>query len=212
VVVAGTRYWRDDLTLFQRAMSLSERNPTTHFDLGVSLALRERYDEAIAHLRRATELDPNYADAWSALGRAQDARGQRALGLASCARAVAISPDDPRFVNDLGSMQFQAGKYAEAAQSFRRVLELRPRHSYARFNLALCLYQQSDFDGTVHELNELPDKDRDFPNAWFFLAESESRRGNADAAARAAAHFLTLHDANDAMAAQAKKLAAGVAP
>src|SRR4029453_2972577 len=96
----------------------------------------------------------------------------------------------------------------EAAQSFRRVLELRPRHAYARFNLGLCLYQQSDFEGAIREFNEIPNKDVDFPNAWFFLAESESRRGNTGAAAQAATHFLSVHATEDALAARAREIAA----
>jgi tetratricopeptide (TPR) repeat protein len=206
--VMGTLDWRNDLVLFQKAVAVADNNPVAHFDLGVSLGQRGRHQEALAEFRRATELNPDYADAWSAMGRAEDELGQHALGLEHCARAVEIDPYDARFVNDLGMMQFQARQYTAAAQSFRRALELRPRHSHARFNLGLTLYQLLDFDGAAREFAAVENKDTDFPNAYFFLAESELRRGNREEAARAAARFLALHPGDDALTARAKEIAA----
>ena len=207
--VMGTLVWKDDLILYKRAVAMSGDNPTSHFDLGVSLGQRGRLQEALVEFRRATELAPEYADAWSAMGRAEDELGQHALGLEHCTRAMEIAPDDVRFVNDLGMMQVRARQYAAAAKSFRHVLELRPRHSYARFNLGLVLYQQSDFEGAIREFSALPNKDDDFPNAWFFLAECQLRMGNTAEAATAAAHFLSIHTEDDAMATQARKIANG---
>jgi tetratricopeptide (TPR) repeat protein len=205
--VMGTLDWKDDLILFSKAVALSDESPAAHFDYGVSLAERGRLQEALVELRRATELSPDYADAWSAMGRAEDKLGQHALGLEHCARAVECAPDDARFLNDLGMMQFQARQYAAAAQSFQRVLELRPRHDHARFNLGLALYQQRDFDGAVRAFTAIANKDTDFVNAWFFLAECEVQRGNRAAASQDASHFLSIHTADDAMAARAREIA-----
>ena len=38
--------------------------------IGKGLASEKRYDEAVVHLRRATELEPHYAEAWWNLGAA----------------------------------------------------------------------------------------------------------------------------------------------
>ncbi|HET6349609.1 MAG TPA: tetratricopeptide repeat protein [Candidatus Krumholzibacteria bacterium] len=209
--VTGTRVWKDDFILFKKAVAMAPSNPTAHFDLGVSLGQRGRLEEAQAELEHATQLDPNYADAWSALGRTENELGRHVEGLEHCTRAVQLAPDDARFVNDLGMMQFQTGHFADAAHSFRRVLELRPRHAYARFNLGLALYQQSDFEGAIEQFDALPNKDRDFPKAWFFLAECQMRTGNTTDAAASATHFLSLNPPDDAMAAQARKIAAGTA-
>lgn len=205
--VMGTLDWKNELTLYTKAVKRSPQSPVAHFNLGLSLGQAGRDQEALAEFRRATELQPNYADAWSAMGRAEDTLGQHAPGLEHCARAVEINPDDTRFLNDLGMMQVRAGEYAAAAQSFRRVLELRPQHSYARFNLGIALYQQGDFAGAIQEFNALPHKDSDFPNAWFFLAECQTRTGDKAAAATSAAHFLSIHTADDAIAARARAIA-----
>jgi Flp pilus assembly protein TadD len=207
--VMGTSAWKDDLTLFEKAVTMSPDNPTAHFDYGVSLAQRARYEEALVEFQRATDLNPVYPDAWSAMGLAEDQLGSTAEGLKHVERAVALDPGDARFMNDLGTMQFKTRQYADAAQTFRRVLELRPRHDHARFNLGLALYQQSDFAGAIHAFDEIANKDADFPNAWFFLAQCHRRTGNHAEAARAARHFLSVHTQNDGLAADARKIAAG---
>jgi tetratricopeptide (TPR) repeat protein len=207
--VTGILTWRDDLTLFERTVAISGDNARAHGNLGVSLFGRGRYDEALAEFQKSVELNPEYAPAWEELGRTEDKLGRHPEALEHVRRSVELMPDNAMFMNSLGMMQFQARQYDDAARSFRRVLELRPRHTHARFNLALALYQQSDFEGAVHELNALANKDQDFPNAWFFLAECQMRMGRKDDAAQSAAHFLTLHTADDAVAAQARKIANG---
>jgi tetratricopeptide (TPR) repeat protein len=204
--VTGTQVWKSDIALYTRAVELAPQNPRAHFDLGVTLGEMGRLDEALAQFHRATELDANYAPAWSAMGRTEDMLGHPAQGLEHCARAVALAPDDPLFNNDLGTMQFRAHDWAGAAQSFRRVVELRPRQWHARFNLGLALYQQHDLDGAIRELSAVADKDPQFVNAWFFIAEAETLRGNRDAAVRAATKFLSLHSTDDAMASRARAI------
>jgi predicted Zn-dependent protease len=44
------------------------RAPPTHYELGMSLADTGRVDDAVAALKWATEIDPEYAEAWRALG------------------------------------------------------------------------------------------------------------------------------------------------
>lgn len=210
--VAGTLYWKDDLILFGRAVEVSPDSPTAHFDYGSSLGARGRLEEALVEYQRATELAPGYADAWSLMGRTEEQLGRRELALEHCRRGVELNPEDARLVNDLGMIQARAGQYADAAESFQKVLELRPRHGYARFNLAIALYQLKDFEGAIRELDMLPNKDVDFPNAWFFLAECQMRVGRKAEASAAAMRFLSLHTEDDALAAQARKIAGTIEP
>jgi len=206
--VARTFDWKDELTLFQKTVAVSGDNARARASLGGSLFARGRYEEALAEFRRATELNPSYAPGWSGLARTAGKLGQVDEALEDMQTAVNLDPNNALFYHNLGVLQFQARRYAEAAESFRRALELRPRHFHARFNLGLALYQQSDFSGAVRELTALENKDTDFVNAWFFIAESEARRGHQEEAARAATHFLSLHHADDAMTARAREIAA----
>ena len=77
-------------------------------------------------------------------------------------------------------------------------------NSYARELEGFYVARRPD---VVRELTALENKDSDFVNAWFFLAEAEHQLGDAQKAARDAAHFLTLHTTDDALASRARELA-----
>ena len=207
--VTRTFDWKDELTLFQKTVETSGDNARARGNLGVSLYQRERYQEAMEQFQRAVELNPEYAPAWNGMGRTEEKMGHVTEALQHVAHAVELAPDNATLWNSLGHMQFVNRQWAAAADSFKRVLELRPNHLWARFNLGLSYYQLSDFDGAVRELSAVVDKDPEFVNGWFFIADSESRRGNPAAAAQAATKFLSLHTTDDAIATQARRIAAG---
>jgi tetratricopeptide (TPR) repeat protein len=60
---AQVGYWRDDVTLFGRAVSVTDGNATMHYNLANALRIRRDLDEAIYHYERALAADPGYAQA-----------------------------------------------------------------------------------------------------------------------------------------------------
>ncbi|HET6349608.1 MAG TPA: tetratricopeptide repeat protein, partial [Candidatus Krumholzibacteria bacterium] len=206
--VVGTRDWKDDLTLFTRTVALSGNNARARASLGGSLYNLGRYDDALNQYHFAVRLNPSYALGWSGLARTEGKLGHMQEALNDMQRAIDIEPESATYYHSLGLLQFQARDYMSAIGSFRTALQLRPRHLQARFNLGLALYQIGDFGGAVREFTALENKDTDFPNAYFFTAESEVRRGNADAAVEAARHFLAVHTGDDALTTRARQIVA----
>jgi len=209
--VMRTADWKDELTLFQKSVAASPNNARARASLGSTLYDLERYDEALNEFRFAVRVNPSYAPGWSGLARTEGKLGHVNEALDAIQNAIDLDPDNAVYYNSLGMLQFQVRDYMNAVGSFRQVLQLRPRHLHARFNLGLALYQLGDFEGAVKEFTELDNKDGDFQNAWFFLAESQLRAGNAEAAAESARHFLAVHSQNDAMASRAREIAGGTA-
>jgi tetratricopeptide (TPR) repeat protein len=68
--------------LLRRAVALDPGLAKGFLELGILLSDQERYKEAIVHLRRATELDPNQPQAHYRLGQAYQRTGQPALAAA----------------------------------------------------------------------------------------------------------------------------------
>ncbi|HXS09753.1 MAG TPA: tetratricopeptide repeat protein [Candidatus Krumholzibacteria bacterium] len=209
--VTRTADWKDELTLFQKSVAASPDNARARASLGSTLYDLERYDEALNEFRHAVRVNPSYAPGWSGLARTEGKLGHLKEAMDAINNALDIDPDNAVYYNSLGMLQFQARDYMNAVGSFREVLQIRPRHLHARFNLGLALYQLGDFEGAVKEFTELENKDGDFQNAWFFLAESQLRAGNAEAAAESARHFLAVHSQDDAMASRAREIAGGTA-
>ena len=64
-----------------------------HSNLGITQFEAEQFDAAVTSLRRALEIDPDFAIAHSNLGVALKELGQHDAAVASCRRALEIKPD-----------------------------------------------------------------------------------------------------------------------
>jgi predicted Zn-dependent protease len=89
------------------------------------------------------------ADDGSAYGLYQ--RGLQLLGRGSAAaaaqlleRAAAAEPQSRSVLEALARAQFDAGRYADAAGNFRRIVEASPADDYAQFGLGLALARTGD--------------------------------------------------------------------
>ena len=204
--VARSLDWKDERTLFSKTVETSGDSARARTSLGASLYKEGKVEQALQEFVKATELNPSYAPGWSGRARAEGDLGRIDEALEHIAVAIELDPDDALLYHHLGVLQFRAREYNKAAESFRHALDIQPRHAHARFNLGLALYQVGDFDGAVREFGQLENKDIDFPNAWLFIAESETRRGNTPAAAEAARRFLAVYDTDDALAARAREI------
>jgi tetratricopeptide (TPR) repeat protein len=105
--------------------------------LGVAL-LRQGKD-ALAALRRTTELMPNDAEAHSNLGAALHDREQWAESLVSLRRALAIQPHDAQALVDSADAFKALGKFEEAVASYRQALIFNPTDVQALNNLGNVL-------------------------------------------------------------------------
>ena len=96
-------YWKDNETLWSHTLACTSRNPLAHYNLGVALAGRGRFDEAIAHFQKALEIKPDYAEAHANLGAALAGRGRVDEAIAHYQKALEIKPDYAEAHCNLGS-------------------------------------------------------------------------------------------------------------
>ena len=112
-------------------------SPTTraHINLGIALAARGQFDEAIAHYRKALEIKPDYAEAHDNLGLALAGRGQVDEAIAHYRKALEIEPDYADAHYNLGIALADRGQIDEAIAHYRKALEIKPDYAEAHNNL-----------------------------------------------------------------------------
>lgn len=116
---------------------------SAHFDLAGRLREQGRVAEAEASLRRALDLDPDFADAHCNLGVLLRAQGRLAEAEACLRRALALRPDFAPALNNLGHVLRNLRRQPEAEHALRRAIELSPDLVDAHFNLAAVLRDQN---------------------------------------------------------------------
>jgi tetratricopeptide (TPR) repeat protein len=82
--------------------------------------------EAIDELKRAVELQRDFADGYRALGLASQRTGDANGAIAAFRRVVELQPDNPDARNNLGLALVQSGDAANAVVEFQTALRLQP--------------------------------------------------------------------------------------
>jgi eukaryotic-like serine/threonine-protein kinase len=116
---------------------------------------REGVDLGLRHARRALELDPGFAGAWSAIADCNIIRAIRGMAPPAEAGAEAIAAArraldlDPSFADahaSIGIIQLHTGQLREGITSLRRAIELNPGAAVAYNLLARALYSLERHD------------------------------------------------------------------
>ncbi|MCM2269843.1 MAG: DUF3857 domain-containing protein [Thermoanaerobaculia bacterium] len=102
----------------------------------------ERYEEAAALYRRATELAPGHASAWGDLGKTLYKLGRYEESAGALKRQVEIDPHDDRAYYDLGRVAWRQGDYAAAERHYRKQIDVTPLDGYSYGDLGRLLQNQ----------------------------------------------------------------------
>jgi Flp pilus assembly protein TadD len=151
----GVLTWRQcgmysDLeTLWQTTLARNPQSYIAHNSLSLIRLQQGRVDDAIAHARKALELQsnaPDHALALINLGNATLQKGQIDDAIEDFTKALAIQPDfaDPH--NNLGSALLQKGRVDEAMAHFDKALTLQPHHANAHYNLGNAFLEKGRLD------------------------------------------------------------------
>ncbi len=171
------------LSLLWEAAGLSPRDADIQNRLGEALDRIGALDAAIAAYRSALAERPDFRKASNNLILALVKAGQGAEAVKRARAFVEVVPDDPDRLFTLGLAQSEQD-VARAIETFRHVLALAPRHTLARYNLALVLKRSDRLTEAIEELNRsLAIEPR--PEAYYTQGVIYWHLGNPDRAMRA---------------------------
>lgn len=129
---------------FREAVRIDPDLIEAHFSLGVLLARggREGYAESTRHFLEVLRLNPRDTDARINISNLLEEEGDLEASVAEMRNAMATAPGRPDLLAMLGRKQQKAGKYADAADSFREVLKSGRELPAAHYGLGLALKYQ----------------------------------------------------------------------
>jgi tetratricopeptide (TPR) repeat protein len=112
---------------FKKLLELGMESIQIYASLGYIYYNLDRVDESIQMLSKSLGLDPDYPNALNSLGyiyAAEDLNYEKAL--AHCKRAVALSPNNPAYLDSLGWACYKSGDLEDARTHLRKALDLAP--------------------------------------------------------------------------------------
>lgn len=119
------------------------------YSQGVAQLSRDDYARALNFFERATELDPNYTEAWYQAGFCYGVLGRHADALKASKQAARLRPDwSETFVN-IGASSFALGQFKEAAEAYRQAVKLDDDNPETQYALGLSLNKLSRTDEEI---------------------------------------------------------------
>src|SRR5215469_4603845 len=146
------------------ALQTTSEGALRHVQAGVDADKEHRFDVAIAEFRKATELDPNLAEAFVGLGQAYMEKGDYGSAIAPLKRAVEINPDLPLAHQFLGYAFLAQGYAAEAVPHLER--------ANARDALGIAQIETGQLSEAVANLQQALGKRPGDPDLLYYLGRA----------------------------------------
>jgi tetratricopeptide (TPR) repeat protein len=185
---AGQQRKRErDLRLLGLDLKSHPDHPFVHFNMGMTALHLGNLELAEEHLVRSIQLagpgESHVRKAYALLVASHRRQGAWAAARRTCEEGLAVCPDDPELLFNLGITCHHTGEHATAEQSYRRILEGRTDGPHlgsldtgltgykARHNLAALYRDMGRPADAEQQLGEAVREEPAFVPSWFGLAE-----------------------------------------
>lgn len=138
---------------FERVLRSDAENVDAHYLLGALLGQNGQLFPAVAHLARATAINPGFVDAHLGLGNAYLLQGNRQSALLSYQRAAALDPQNALVHSNLGLLYYKDRQHGKAALHFLRALQIEPKLPDLLKNLTLVYIESEQFETALKLLD-----------------------------------------------------------
>ncbi len=189
------RHWHDSTTLFEYAIAVTEGNYIAHNNLGQILTSERRFDEAIAHYRKALETDPDPGLTYSNLGAALAETGHFDEAMENFRLSVKSDPECAEGHTNLGRGLCLQGKSDEAMKHLSIALKLDPENPMPHLAMGELIGRMGHFNKAIPEFEKAIALKPDLAAAHYNLAIAYYTKGNYSAA-WAEVHLTQRHGLN----------------
>ena len=135
---AQAAWWRDNESLYRRAISVTRNNYPAEYNLGHYLVeVPGRGPEAAAHLQEALRIKPDSVEAHNVMGDYLMSTGHTSEGVAQLQISLRLKPDSVDTRNRVAGYLLATGRTTEGVAQLEEVLRTQPDNAEAHFNLGV---------------------------------------------------------------------------
>jgi protein O-mannosyl-transferase len=133
--VMRNNVWKNDTSLWLDMVSQYPLSPLVHYNLGVYYAKAAATDRAIASLKKAIGLKPDYYQAHRILGICYLSKRMPDKAISEFNKSLKLFPHSVDIYNDLGIAYAMMNNLQEAKKMWLEALKISPEHKNAQNNL-----------------------------------------------------------------------------
>jgi len=143
-------YWKDSITLFSRALQVTEKNYIAHNHLASAQLKKRKFEQSIQHYNEAIRIQPVYYHAYYNRGIAFYAMGKKLSALNDFKKTVSLMPDNSKYATayfNLAAVYHDLGLYESALKNYSKAILLKPDYAEAYRNRALVHFNRGNSSG-----------------------------------------------------------------
>jgi tetratricopeptide (TPR) repeat protein len=162
-----TSYWKDDASLWRRALACTSGNYVADYNLAHGLANHGQLGDAIALYRQALQIRPDLPQPRYNLANALFKQGNLDEAIAEYRRTLEIEPEHLEARYNLGAVLATKGQFEAAIAQYQKVLAIQSGYRDVHYNLGQIFLKQGKLDEAVVQFNkalEIKPDDAEFRN------------------------------------------------
>ncbi len=143
------------LTLLQALVAAYPNDERAHNQLGLYHFGRQEWDQAVLHLRKATEINPSFAPAYNQLGYALRFMGDYAGAEEAFQAYIELIPDEPNPYDSYAELLMKTGRFTESIAQYEKALALNPQFIASYIGIGNNLMFMGAFDEAREQFDRL---------------------------------------------------------
>ncbi|MEP6925816.1 MAG: trypsin-like peptidase domain-containing protein [Pyrinomonadaceae bacterium] len=116
---------------------------------GLGVLSKDDYARAVSFFEKATQIDPDYAEAWYQAGFAYGMLGKHAEALKATRQAARVRPDWAEAQINIGASSFALGQFKDAESAYRQAAKIDSSNGDTQYALGLTLNKLNRADEEI---------------------------------------------------------------
>ena len=173
-------------------LSLNTDQPSGQMQMGQFFYARRDTKNAIAHMEKAVQWDPNSPPFHHDLAMIYSSDGETAKAIQKLQDCIRLAPNEAQYHYELGLAYSETGALDKTITSLREAVRLQPRFGRAWYNLGLALNGQKKIPEALEALSNGEGADPNDPGIPYARATILAQAGRMMEAAAAVDKTLTM--------------------
>jgi protein O-mannosyl-transferase len=190
-------FWRDEISLWRRAIAVTEDNYDAHNRLGSAFFAQGSAAAGIREFQEAIRLNPALAEPWCILGYYYNSQGNVDAALACYQKALETQPGLVAAYLSLGNILLNAGRVDEAMLQLQKAARLNPRLAAAEDSLGRAFVIKGCWNEAIACYQKELEIQPDSAATWTSLGLVYSRTGRFNEALAAFQKAVAIQPEDD---------------
>ncbi len=195
----------------EKAVAEYPNDERAQLALGTYYFAIQDLDKAVEHLKKATEIAPDFSATYNQLGYTYRQREEYANAEQAFQKYILLIPNDPNPYDSYAELLLKEGKFDESIVEYHKALSMDPHFAASHFGMSADYMYSNRPDAANAELQTMADRarsDGELRTAYFGMAVVASDNGKFDDALKAMAKEYAVAQKNNDVVSMAADLQA----